>query len=265
MPLMPYKIALSGSGRAPYIAHVPHACTLVPTGIRAQMTLTDEELQRELVRMTDWHADHLFSWVLRHGGAMFASEVSRLVFDPERFRADADEPMAAKGQGAIYTHTTDGVRFATLTAEERERRLEEYYDTYHEGLRALVTDRLERFGLAVILDCHSFASVPLPSEPDQSPERPDICIGTDAFHTPPGLAEVLVAGFRAEGFTVAIDRPFAGTMVPLDRWGSDPRVHSVMIEIRRGLYCDEATGVRNERFDEVRAAIERAVMGATAG
>lgn len=260
MPLMPYKIALPGSGRAPYIAHVPHASTRVPPGIRA--TLSDEELQREIVCLTDWHADHLFSWVLRHGGAMFASEVSRLVFDPERFRTDAKEPMAAVGQGAIYTHTTDGVRFATLTAEERQRRLEEFYDPYHEGFTTLVADRLERFGLAVILDCHSFASRPLPSEPDQRPDRPDICIGTDAFHTPPGLAEVLVAGFEAEGFTVAVDSPFVGTLVPLEYLGRDPRVHSVMIEVRRGLYCDEATGSRNERFEAVRDAIERAVMGA---
>jgi hypothetical protein len=32
-----------------------------------------------------------------------------------------------------------------------------------------------------------------------------------------------------------------------------------MIEVRRGLYCDEATGERLPAFDDVRAALHRAV------
>lgn len=95
-------------------------------------------------------------------------------------------------------------------------RLAELYDPYHEGLAALVGTRLAEFGEVLILDCHSFASRPLPSEPDQGADRPDICIDTDAFHTPASLTERLVAGFEAEGLTVAVDRPFAGTMVPLE-------------------------------------------------
>jgi predicted N-formylglutamate amidohydrolase len=38
---------------------------------------------------------------------------------------------------------------------------------------------------------------------------------------------------------------FIGTYVPLEQFGTDQRVHSVMIEIRRDLYMDEATGEPN--------------------
>jgi N-formylglutamate amidohydrolase len=256
---VPFKLVQSTGPRTPLIAHIPHASTVVPVREREQIVLDGASLQRELVRLTDWHADQLFSWVLELGGLMFLSTLSRLVVDPERFASDEDEPMAAVGQGVVYTKTTDGDLLTSISPGERARRIREYHEPYHEALTVVVASTLERLGTAVILDCHSFASVPLPSEPDQSPGRPDICIGTDPFHTPAALAQALESAFRAEGLTVARDRPFAGTLVPLAFLGVESGVQSVMIEVRRGLYCDEATGERSARFDATRDAVERAV------
>ena len=101
--------------------------------------------------------------------------------------------------------------------------------------------------------------MPLPSEPDQSPDRPDFCIGTDTFHTPPRLVEALSGALLREGYAVEIDRPFAGVLVPLTWYGRDRRVSALMIETRRGLYCDEASGRRTGDFDRVAADIERAM------
>jgi N-formylglutamate amidohydrolase len=114
------------------------------------------------------------------------------------------------------------------------------------------------------VDCHSFATVPLPSEPDRAPERPDVCIGTDPFHTPPALVERLRGALEADGFRVAVDRPFSGTIVPGAHYRRDARVRSVMLEVRRGCYCDEATGEPAAAFDEVARALERAVRAALA-
>ncbi len=261
MTTVPFKLVRPrpGVAPAPLIAHVPHASTVIPPRERKQIVLDDAGLQRELVRLTDWHADQLFSCVLELGGVMFVSTLSRPVVDPERFAKDEDEPMAAVGQGVVYTRTTDGDLLARISEHERARRISEYYEPYHEALTAMVASTLERFGTAVILDCHSFASVPLPSEPDQSPGRPDICLGTDPFHTPAALAQALESAFRAEGLTVARDRPFAGTLVPLAFLGAESGVQSVMIEVRRGLYCDEATGERSGGFEATRGMVERAV------
>ena len=67
-------------------------------------------------------------------------------------------------------------------------------------------------------------------------------MGTDAFHTPEWLVTHLERAFVHVCLSVARDRPYEGTMVPLEFLGRDKRVDSVMIEVRRGLYCDEETG-----------------------
>ncbi len=99
-----------------------------------------------------------------------------------------------------------------------------------------------------MVDCHSFPSEPLPYEVVQDVHRPDICIGTDDFHTPDSLSGALVEFFRNRGYIVALNRPFAGSIVPMAYYGSDKRVRSVMIELNRGLYLHETDAKKKPAF-----------------
>jgi len=261
VPIYPVKI-VSGGGTSPIIAHVPHSSSHITEGARPQFLLSDEELRREVIRLTDWHTDRLFSWVTKLGGSMFINTVPRVIFDPERFVDDDDEPMAAVGQGVVYTKSTQGELLREIDDAQRAGFISELYEPYHEALTTMVSSSLDKFGTCLIIDCHSFATEPLPSEPNQETPRPDICIGTDSFHTPPALAEALEQAFTAEGFVTKRDSPFSGTIVPLRFYGRDSRVESVMIEVRRGLYCDEATGEPNTDFDRVQSIVENAVGNA---
>jgi N-formylglutamate deformylase len=248
----------------PVVAHVPHASTLIPGPIRAEVLLSDDELLAELLRLTDWHTDDLFAPLATHGITGFVNRLSRVVFDPERFLDDALEAMAAKGQGVVYWRGTEGQLLREPDPVLREQRIAALYRPYHAALDTLVVEMLEAFGGCTVLDCHSFPSLPLPSELDKTPGRPDICIGTDATHTPLALADAMTAAFEAEGFRVKRDSPFAGTFVPSGFYGRERRVRSVMVEVRRGLYIDEATAERLPGFDHVSAAIERAVTAGLA-
>lgn len=111
-----------------------------------------------------------------------------------------------------------------------------------------VQNTLEQFGRCLIIDCHSFPSKPLPYELDQSVDRPDICIGTDPFHKPEELVILIRSVCEANGLKVAIDKPFAGTYVPLTYLGKDKRVSSIMVEVNRSLYMNETIGDRSSRF-----------------
>src|SRR6516165_8591573 len=112
---------------------------------------------------------------------------------------------------------------------------------------------------AMIIDCHSFPSVALPYELDQREERADFCIGTDAFHTPAVIRDTMVTAVKEAGYSVAVDAPFAGALVPLSCYRKDDRVLSVMIEVNRRLYMDEQSGRKTREFDEVHAAVGRLI------
>jgi N-formylglutamate deformylase len=45
--------------------------------------------------------------------------------------------------------------------------------------------------------------------------------------------------FEEVGWSVAVDRPFAGALVPMRFYRKDLRVRAIMVEVRRDLYMDE--------------------------
>src|SRR5580765_1369202 len=84
--------------KPPVIFHVPHASTRIPRFVRAGMRLSPQQLNEELLRMTDRYTDELFA-VPERLAQQLLYPVSRLVVDPERFLDDDLEPMAQKGMG----------------------------------------------------------------------------------------------------------------------------------------------------------------------
>ena len=233
------------------VLHIPHASRVIPDDIRPSLLLSNDDIEAELLRMTDAYTDDLFGSALPHAPVIVFG-VSRLVVDPERFEDDGDEPMAAMGMGAVYERTSDGRPLRRPPSPgERSALLERFYRPHHARLTAAVDDALGRSDRCVVIDGHSFPSVPLPYELDQSPDRPDICIGTDDFHTPPALGAAAVAAVRAAGWSVAVDRPFSGALVPRAHYRNDSRVTAVMVEVNRRLYMDEATGHHLPQFTAV--------------
>ena len=165
------------------VLHLPHDADCIPGEVRDQFILSDEDLARELLCMTDHQTADLFVAGLASGVAR--APVSRLVVDVERFEFDAKEPMAERGMGAVYTRTsTQAPLRRALAVAERERLLEVYYRPHHLDLPRLVNDALTDHAKAIVLDAHSFPSLPLPYERWKG-RRPDICIGTDAFVSEP--------------------------------------------------------------------------------
>ncbi|MCR4849887.1 MAG: N-formylglutamate amidohydrolase [Lachnospiraceae bacterium] len=216
----------------PIIINVPHSSTIIPS--EELKYFTTKNLQHELDVMTDHFCDDLFDT----GERMIRFPISRLVCDPERFRDDSKEIMASIGMGAIYTRCSDGAELKSISPAHKEKLLERYYDRYHMELENAVQSALDRFDKCLIIDGHSFYDEPLPYELNQDKNRPDICIGTDENHTPKETEHILKQFFTERGYTVEINRPFAGSLVPLKYYRKDKRVMSVMIEVNRRLYID---------------------------
>jgi len=245
-----------GSVRVPIIANIPHSSLYIPPDIRKTLLLNDRQLKRELLLMTDRYVDELFSCVHELGGSSMKYAVSRLVLDPERFLDDAREEMAAKGMGVVYTKTSDGELLRKgPSSRERENLINRFYVPYHERIEEEVDYFLETFKRCLIIDCHSFSSKPLPYEPDKDTKRPDICLGTHDLHTPVELLEEAETFFRKSGLIAYRNRPYDGTYAPSKFLNKDKRVSSLMIEVNRKLYMNEATGRKTANFNEIKAII----------
>lgn len=240
--------------------HLPHNSTVIPATVRRQFLLGEDELAAELLRMTDHHTLALFAAGVPEHQRVVA-QVSRLVVDCERF--EDKEPMAAQGMAVVYERTSSGTALRRpIAAVEHQALIDTWYRPHHRRLESVTQRLLDTHGRALLIDAHSFPSKPLLYESDQRLDRPEICIGTDDFHTPPLLATAFVNAFRTGGFDVRVNAPFAGALVPQRHYRVDSRVCAVMVEVNRRLYVDEASGKPNTVFTEVRDRIRGCICEA---
>ncbi|MFE4664979.1 N-formylglutamate amidohydrolase [Streptomyces sp. NPDC056716] len=254
---------LPGAARSPVLLHVPHASRVIPPEVRAGIVLDDAALARELDHITDAHTDRIAAEAAALAKVTpwrFVNRLSRLVVDPERF-PDEREEMLAVGMGAVYTRTTHR---EALRAEGTDPGplVERYFHPYARAVTDAVADRLAATGRAVIIDVHSYPTAALPYELHGEGPRPPVCLGTDAFHTPPELRAAARAAFARCGET-GLDSPFAGTYVPLTYYGSDPRVSALMVEIRRDTYMTEPGGPATATLPDLASALAELVETAS--
>jgi len=231
---------LPGAPESPVILHVPHASRELTAAARAGILLDDEAIAEELDRLTDAYTDVIAQRAAATATVrpwIFENRLSRLVVDPERFPDDR-EMMRVAGMGAVYTHGFAGRRLRDPDPVRDDLLLAAHFAPYAAGMSALVGDRLAATGRAVILDVHSYPAAALPYELHGDAPRPPVCLGADAFHTPPELIAAAAAAFG----DVALDTPFAGCYVPLDRYRTTRAVTALMIEIRRDGYLIEPAG-----------------------
>lgn len=235
------------------ILHIPHSSCVIPDNFRDQVLLSDKELLAELLLMTDWFTDELFALpevtILRF-------PISRLLVDVERFSDDIKEPMSSVGMGMIYNRTAHGNALKRKLQPYEREILEQYYSTHHERLFEEVNKELENYGQALIVDCHSFPNIPLPCDMNKSIPRPDFCIGTDSFHTPEPLIQIADQKIKDMGYTIGINQPYSGSIVPMAFYHKDCRVTSIMIEVNRKLYMDEIAGIKKDTFESTKKTIQ---------
>ena len=236
------------------ILHIPHSSLKIPEQFREQIVLTDAELAGELLLMTDKFTDEIYSY---KNAITVQFPISRLLLDVERFPDDVEEPMSKVGMGVIYKKTAFGKRLKrALQSNERGELLSKYYYEHHQKLLKETKGELDKYGKAVIVDCHSFPNQPLPCDADKSIPRPHFCIGTDVLHTPHELLELVETQLKKVHHDVQINQPYNGTIVPTEFYQRDSRIMSIMIEINRSLYMDEKSGTRNYSFESIKKEIK---------
>lgn len=179
--------------------------------------------RRDSLILADEQVDRLYSFLPNK----ITSDYSRFVVDLERYLDNSKEPMSQKGMGYLYNSLIDGKAF--------DRRIfgdNAYFTEYYKHKHAQLKQAIERIGNgAILLDLHSFNPVPLPCDIDKRPNRPDICLGFNEDDTKcdDSILQALQEHFEDNGFKVAFNTPFSGTMTT----DTQTKYKSLMIEINK--------------------------------
>ena len=112
-----------------------------------------------------------------------------------------------------------------------------------------VEKQMQLYGNACIVDAHSFADIPFNRDLEKSTNRPDFNIGTDSFHTPQILVDLSVDFFEKHKHTIWFDKPYSGSIVPLEYYKKNPKVNSIMLEVNRKLYLNENSNIKSDNYN----------------
>lgn len=227
--------------RSPVIIHVPHGGTSIPAESRGEFVIRDEELDAEILALTDHAVDAFARAALRQtGGSAVINRLSRFVVDVERFPGPEEEKNAV-GMGVLYTHGSQRQLVRSIP-DDAVAGYMRFFDEYSAVLANLVNLAIARHGRAIIIDVHSYHRAVLPHELHATEPRPELCVGYEEFHIDRELRAAVATSFA--GFEQGDNQTFHGSYVPLEHYRRDERVQSVMLEIRRDMYMDETTGKR---------------------
>lgn len=253
MSVAPESLIVNPNPTIPVVLNLPHASSLIPAYLRDQFIVSDKELAEEQRKLVDWFVDDLYSPIIVAGATAVRHNVSRFVCDPERFEDDTKECMFERGMGVVYTHGTERQRIRRdISPEEREAILRDLYRPYHAALTAQVRGVIDTFGRCVVVDGHSYQEFSLPYELYGDAPRPDVVFGDDPTHTPAWTHDEVSRLSREAGYSFGVNRPFAGTVVPLPFYG-DTRVSSFMLEINRRTYMNEKNTAPHEGMERMKA------------
>jgi N-formylglutamate amidohydrolase len=242
---------------SPLVFSSPHSGHFYPPDFLAASRLD----LRALRSSEDVAVDDLFSAAPLHGAPLLRASYPRAFLDVNREAGELDgrlfdQPLpayantrslrVAGGLGAIPRVVAEGQAIypGRIPLSEGLERIEKLYKPYHAALEALMNRAAQKFGGAVLVDCHSMPSH-MPTGDSRRPYEPiavDIVIGDrHGASCDPALTHRIHAILSGLGYRVARNKPYAGGFITETYALRQRNRHAVQIEINRALYLDEKT------------------------
>lgn len=256
------KAALS-----PVLVEVPHSGLQVPPEVESEIDATPLAMLRD----SDIYVDKLYQRAPEHGATLLVSRVSRYVVDLNRGPDEVDSAAVPKhpqgrhipARGVVWRARTDGTPLLRkpLTVAQFARRIEHFYEPYHQTLRDVAAQMREQHGQVVILAAHSMPSTGRRMMGGRAVRRADIVPGTRGRSTADGrIIDLIDSHFREAGLSVKHDEPYRGGWTT-SKYGAPKRgQHAIQIELNRALYVDEQTSeIKKTDFAQLQTVLDQLV------
>ncbi len=246
----------------PVILSIPHSGRDYPDWLVA----LSRNGRKSLECLEDPLVDELACRALGRGIGAVVAQAPRAAIDCNRAEDEVDptairlatrtrpSPRARAGLGIVPSRTAAHGHLwrQPIGREQFEDRLQQAYRPYHRAIEERLAASVERFGCALLLDCHSMPS---------SKGSAEIVLG-DRFgrSAAPWLMSRALSIASEAGFRSAANDPFAGGHI-VDRHGSPQiGVHAIQLEIERRCYLTESARPGG-RFDDIAKLIDSLVTG----
>jgi len=225
-------------GTGSLLVSIPHGGTKLPKDIAERL---NEE--GRLLRDTDWHLSQLYNFLVDKNVTVIEAASSRTVIDLNR-QPDASPLYPGSNESALCPTTTfDGTPIyrpgAAPDASEIARRLELYWEPYHQALWAELTRIKSVHGFAVLLDAHSIRPRVLRLFDGV---LPDLNIGTNNGRACSAALSDLVMACLTEfhHYSSVLNGRFKGGAITRRYGAPDKGVHALQLELSQTCYmaCD---------------------------
>jgi N-formylglutamate amidohydrolase len=242
---------------SPLVFSSPHSGRCYPKAFLAASRLDLQALRSS----EDVAVDDLFVAAPAHGAPLLRANFPRAFLDVNREPNELDPKLfdqpppassnlrslrVASGLGTIARVVAEGqaIYRERIPLAEGLERIEKYYRPYHAALEALLDRTAQKFGGAILIDCHSMPSR-MPTGDSRRPYEPvaaDIVIGDrHGSSCDPAIAHRVHTLLSGMGYRVIRNKPYAGGFIT-ENYAARPRNrHVLQIEINRALYLDEKT------------------------
>ena len=266
MPQQPFQLIRPQTRSTSVVFASPHSGRAYSGAFLRRSVLN----ARQIRSSEDAYVDLLVADAPRYGAPLLMATAPRAFLDLNRgpdeldaaliegARRDVHNPRIASGLGVIPRVVANGRQIyrGKLTLAEAHLRISQFWRPYHDQLQTLLDESRNRFGEAILIDCHSMPHEALDGFGKGRAARPDIVLG-DRFGAAcaTDIVEEIESIFAAAGFRVSRNMPFAGAFI-VQHYGKPAyHQHALQIEIDRALYMNEQTMEPNEDFEATRAAL----------
>ncbi len=264
----PFEVIEPAERRGPLLFNSPHSGNIYPRAFLGSSRLDLPTLRRS----EDCFVDDLVLGVVARGYPLMRAHFPRCYVDVNREPYELDPRMfegrlpsfantrsmrVAGGLGTVARVVGDAQEIydRRISVNDALRRIESLYKPYHRALRRLFTKVHRDFGAAILVDCHSMPSTTGAGR-DERP-RADVVLG-DRYGTScvPVVSETVENTLRAFGYAVSRNKPYAGGFITEHYGNPAAGLHTIQLEINRGLYMDERRFERSADFARLASHLE---------
>ncbi len=253
---------------APVVFENPHSSIFFPED--AQLVCNPIHVRKQ----SDFFLDEITRPLLQRGYPLLEAAVSRGYVDlnrpvnsvhpdhisgPLRQIIPAENDFyAAAGLGLCRTTAYWGsdVRITDEAPTEDEvlRRIDGYWQPYHDELERLIDRNMDDFGQNAHITCHSFSIANI--KPEEGLSDHTFFVGTrDNTTAARDVKEAVIGSLEDQGFKVADNRVLKGVELVAQHGKPEAERHSIQVEIVREAYMDKDTCEAHEGIEVIKTAM----------